>query len=40
VTPADIKKLAASMFRKEHMAAAAIGPLGSKKNVEKLFGTH
>ena len=38
VTPADIKKLAATMFRKEHMAAAAIGPLGKKSHVERLFG--
>ncbi|MEI7511939.1 MAG: pitrilysin family protein [Candidatus Uhrbacteria bacterium] len=37
VTSADIKRLAAQLFRKEHMAAAVIGPLGEKKNVEKLF---
>lgn len=38
VKPSDIKQLAAGIFRKERMAAAAIGPLGSKKNVDKLFG--
>jgi len=38
VTANDIKKLAAEIFRKEHMAAAVIGPLGAKKNVDTLFG--
>ncbi len=37
VTPADIRKLAAELFRKKHMAAAVIGPFGTKKNVEKLL---
>ena len=38
VTPSDIKKLAAEIFRKEHMASAIIGPFGQKKNVDTLFG--
>jgi predicted Zn-dependent peptidase len=38
VTPSDIRHLASDIFRKEHMACAAIGPLGAKKNVDKLFG--
>lgn len=37
VTPSDIRKLAAELFQKRHMAAAVIGPFGTKKNVEKLF---
>lgn len=37
VRPSDIKRLASELFRKDHMAAAAIGPLGTKKNVEALF---
>ncbi len=37
VTASDIKKVAAYLFRPEHMAAAIIGPFGEKKNVEKLF---
>lgn len=37
VRPSDIKHLASGIFKKEHMAAAAIGPLGSKQNVRALF---
>ncbi len=37
VKPSDIKRLASELFRKEHMAVAAIGPLGTKKNVGALF---
>lgn len=37
VRASDIKRLASELFRKEHMAAAAIGPLGAKKNVSALF---
>lgn len=38
VSASDIKHLASSIFQKEHMAAAVIGPLGTKKHVDDLFG--
>jgi predicted Zn-dependent peptidase len=37
VTAKDIKTLAATLFKKEHMAAAVIGPFGKREHVEKLF---
>ncbi len=37
VRPSDIKHLASDIFKKEHMAAAVIGPLGTKKSVRALF---
>lgn len=37
VTAGEIRRLASDLFNKDHMAAAAIGPLGTKKNVNALF---
>jgi predicted Zn-dependent peptidase len=37
VTAGEIRRLASDLFNKDHMAAAAIGPLGTKKNVSALF---
>jgi predicted Zn-dependent peptidase len=37
VTSKQIQSLAGHLFGKEHMATAVIGPIGAKKNAEKLF---
>ncbi len=37
VTAAQVKAVAKDMFNPAHMAAAIIGPLGKKKDVEKLI---
>ncbi|HVM90734.1 MAG TPA: pitrilysin family protein [Verrucomicrobiae bacterium] len=37
VTAKELKSLAKELFRKEHMAAAVIGPFGAQENADKLF---
>ena len=37
VTTRDIRRVAASLFRKEHMAHAVIGPFKSQKELAKMF---